>query len=80
MRAATIDDKLNIKDLTHVMTRTGNYWKFGNIPTVIINGASDKLRQVHILYNLIEHSNTAKFREYMCKNMPHNPFILSLLP
>lgn len=46
---------------------------FGNIPTVIINGASDKLRQVHILYNLIEDSNIAKFRQYMCKNMLHNP-------
>jgi hypothetical protein len=34
MRAATIDDKLRIKDLTHVMTGTGNHWKFGNIPTL----------------------------------------------
>jgi hypothetical protein len=26
MRAAIIDDKLNIKDLTYVTTGTGNYW------------------------------------------------------
>jgi hypothetical protein len=45
MRAAIIDDKLNIKDLTYVLTGTGNYWD-GNIPTVIINGASDKLKTV----------------------------------
>ena len=29
---------------------------FENIPTVIINGASGKLRQVQILYNLIDHA------------------------
>jgi hypothetical protein len=55
MRAATIDDKLNIKDLT----RNDRNWEllgFENIPTVIINGASGKLRQVHILYNLIDHA------------------------
>ena len=32
MRAAIIDDKLNIKDLTYVLTGTGNYWDLGIYP------------------------------------------------
>lgn len=73
MRAAIIDDKLNIKDLTYVTTGTGNYWDLGIYPLLSYMSLLISQRQFHILYNLLEDLNIAEFRQYMCKNMLHNP-------